>query len=163
MITRTKYSVEFKEQALSKVLRREEGRTVESVAGELGMNALTLKGWMKTAIKTAKTGGKTKARAAEQWPASERLIALHETHGLQGEALSAWCRQRGVFSHQLERWRIQFCTPPAQENTVALRELRRANVELERQLNRKDKALAEAAALLVLQKKYRALLGGEAP
>lgn len=42
-----------------------------------------------------------------------------------------------------------------------LRALKAENPRLERELWRKDKALAEAAALLVLQKKYRALLGGE--
>ncbi|MFM0515316.1 hypothetical protein P0D80_49100 [Paraburkholderia sp. RL17-373-BIF-A] len=43
-----------------------------------------------------------------------------------------------------------------------MRDLKQANVQLQRELNRKEKALAEAAALLVLQKNYRALFEGEA-
>jgi hypothetical protein len=48
------------------------------------------------------------------------------------------------------------------ENAQEVRDLKQANVQLQRELNRKEKALAEAAALLVLQKKYRALFEGEA-
>ena len=47
------------------------------------------------------------------------------------------------------------------EEARVLRTLKEENQSLERELLRKDKALAEAAALLVLQKKFRALLGGE--
>ena len=42
-----------------------------------------------------------------------------------------------------------------------MRELKQANAQLQRELKRKEKALAEAAALLVLSKKYQALFGGE--
>jgi transposase-like protein len=49
-----------------------------------------------------------------------------------------------------------------QENAQEIRELKQANMQLQRELNRKEKALAEAAALLVLQKKYRALFEDEA-
>jgi hypothetical protein len=53
-------------------------------------------------------------------------------------------------------------TGSRRENAQEVRDLKQANVQLQRELNRKEKALAEAAALLVLQKKYRALFEGEA-
>ena len=84
------------------------------------------------------------------WRPEERLAALQQSYGLLGEDLNAWCRERGVFAHQLEQWKANFCST-----------LKVENQSLERELLRKDKALAEAAALLVLQKKFRALLGGE--
>lgn len=62
------------------------------------------------------------------------------------------------------RRRSDFCASPAtasREESQELRQLRQANQQLQRDLNRKDKALAEAAALLVLQKKYRALWAAE--
>jgi hypothetical protein len=87
-----------------------------------------------------------------------------ESHDLKDEALNAWCRERGLFAHDLTKWRSDFCAPaPARsrEESQELRQLRQANQQLQRDLNRKDKALAEAAALLVLQKKYQALWVGE--
>jgi hypothetical protein len=84
---------------------------------------------------------------------------------LLGENLNTWCRERGVFIHQLEQWKTDFCSQgdseDKREEARVLRTLKEENQSLGRELLRKDKALAEAAALLVLQKKFRALLGGE--
>ena len=66
----------------------------------------------------------------------------------------------------LVQWRADFCAGGAaasrRESAQEVRDLKQANVQLQRELKRKEQALAEAAALLVLQKKYRALLGDEA-
>jgi transposase-like protein len=92
-------------------------------------------------------------------------MALQESHGLSGEALNAWCREHGLFAHQLAEWKADFCKPSkpsnGREEASEMRALKAENQRLERELQRKEKALAEAAALLVLQKKYQALLGGE--
>jgi transposase-like protein len=83
---------------------------------------------------------------------------------MTGEALNAWCREHGLFAHQLIQWKSDFCTTrmaPGHDDSQTLRSLKAENQRLERELNRKDKALAEAAALLILQKKVRALLAGE--
>ena len=82
---------------------------------------------------------------------------LLESHGLEEEALNAFCRERGIFRHHLGQWREAFETGTLQSNRSELRELKEANKGLKSELNRKEKALAEAAALLVLQKKYQAL------
>jgi hypothetical protein len=91
---------------------------------------------------------------------------LQESHGLSGEALNARCREQGVFAHRLAEWKADFCRPAhrpdRREEAAELRALKAENQRLERELNRKEKALAEAAALWVLQKKYRALWGEEA-
>jgi hypothetical protein len=92
-------------------------------------------------------------------------VALQESHGLDAEALSAWCREHGLFAHHLTQWRDDFCrhstvkSPP--QSSQELRQLKTAHQKLQRELLRKDKALVEAAALLILQKKFQALLGGE--
>ena len=75
------------------------------------------------------------------------------------EDVQAWCRARGLFAHHLTSWEAAFCAG-AKEATPSARELRALKDELaklKREVGRKDKALAEAAALLVLQKKFRAL------
>ena len=94
-------------------------------------------------------------------------LALNESHALSGSALHAWCRETGLFEHQLIQWRDAFCAA-AQPTAVSAAEQRLANTarrelqgrhdQLEREVRRKDRALAEAAALLVLQKKFQALV-----
>ena len=80
-----------------------------------------------------------------------------ESHGLDEEALSAFCREKGIFRHHLEQWQAAFVAGGSVVNRAQLRELKDTNKALTRDLNRKEKALAEAAALLVLKKKYQAL------
>lgn len=159
-----KYAEGFKEQALGKVFARSSDQTVESIAASLGMNKGTLRGWMRFASRDQQKPP-NKAIHASAWTSAQRLLALQESHGLGEEALNAWCRERGLFAHDLTQWRRDFCQVAgaggAREAQEELRQLRLVNVQLQRDLTRKDKALAEAAALLVLQKKYRALWAAE--
>ena len=76
---------------------------------------------------------------------------------------SAWCRENGVYLQELEQWRAaatQALADPEDAARISHREKktdRRRIKELERDLRRKEKALAEAAALLVLSKKLEAI------
>lgn len=160
---KNQYSDEFKEQALTKVYNRGD-RTIQAIADESNLSIHTLKNWMKSAAPTD-TAKPNPAKRPQDWCPEERLLALHESHGLSGETLNAWCRQRGLFAHQLAQWKSDFCAVTRSrsggDDSQTLRTLKTENQRLERELNRKDKALAEAAALLILQKKVRALLAGE--
>jgi transposase-like protein len=157
------YSVEFREQALAKVLQRG-NRSVGTVASELNMNVLTLRKWIRVSNAANRNPGPVDARRPEDWSLEERLLALQQSHGLSDEARNAWCRERGLFAHHLDQWRAQFCSggtaSSARSNAPEMRDLQ-ANAQLQRELKRKEKALAEAAALLVLSKKYQALFGDE--
>ena len=108
-----------------------------------------------------------KDKRPADWRVEERLVALHQTYGLSDVAKSAWCRQNGLFPHDLVNWQSAFYNTGAGDgkpaaDKQALRQLKTENQQLQHQLSRKDKALAEAAALLLLQKKFNALLGDEA-
>jgi hypothetical protein len=120
---------------------------------------------MKKAKLDSPLDRQSKSKRPQDWCPEERLAALQKSYGLSGEDLNAWCRKQGVFIHHLEQWKANFCRQNgSSENRLAartLQSLKADNHRLERELLRKDKALAEAAALLVLQKKFRALLGGE--
>jgi transposase-like protein len=161
--SKKRYSDEFREQALAKVYNRGK-RTIQEIADESNLSLHTLKNWMKTSTPTD-TPSPNLGRPPQDWRPEERLLALQESHGLTGEPLNAWCRERGVFAHQLIQWKSDFCSGASprssSDNSQTLRSLKADNQRLERELNRKDKALAEAAALLILQKKVRALLAGE--
>jgi len=155
---RKTYPTEFKEQALSKA--RERGtKTLQNIADELNLSLGTLKNWLKESGSTQGHVLPTNTSAAT-WNAAQRLTALLESHALKDQTLHAWCREKGLFEHQLRQWQRDFCQidkPAATAADAALRQAKQKSDQLERELRRKDKALAEAAALLVLQKKFQAL------
>lgn len=74
-----------------------------------------------------------------------------------------WCRKRGVFPHHLEQWEkyILSLSPPNSSSvkSKSFAWLKKENTALKKELNRKDKALAETAALLVLRKKADSIWG----
>ena len=104
-------------------------------------------------------------RSSENWSAQTRFAVVVETIAMSEIELSEYCRAKGLFPEQVKQWRdlsiqaqgqAEVITPEqVQENKT----LRKQNKQLEREILRKDKALAEAAALLILQKKVRALWG----
>jgi transposase-like protein len=153
------YSDAFIEQALVKVYSRGK-RTIQDVADDLHVNFYTIKNWIRRKNLFMLKASSDREMRPQDWSRSEQLVALHETHGLDVEALQAWCRERGLFVHHLETWRTAFCVdakPVAVAEAREVRTLQQENDKLKRDLDRKDKALAEAAALLLLQKKFNAL------
>ena len=134
------------------------------------MSAGTLRKWLQSAGKT--TGTTTSAvpaaaaldGPASGWTPAQRLMALQQSYALDDMARAGWCREHGVFEHQLVQWHQEFCTPAmppgSREAPGAFRDLQRQHEQLLRELRRKEKALAEVAALLVLQKNFQALLEG---
>jgi len=73
---------------------------------------------------------------------------------------STWCREHGVYPQQLDGWKAEFealGSRPANPRELAVERNKRR--KLEKELRRKEKALAEAAALLTLSKKAQAIWG----
>lgn len=151
-----RYSEAFIEQALFKVYSRAD-RTVKSVAEELNVNYQTVKNWMKRK-ESVTTEVSTKERRPQDWTPEQRLLALQESHRFSGESLQTWCRENGLFAHHLTSWKTAFCAgAKAASCSQEIRVLKDENKQFKREIVRKDHALAEAAALLILQKKFRAL------
>ena len=149
----------FKEQAIVKGLNRG-NRSLKEISVELNLGLSTLTRWMRNAALAAPSSPLQGAQRPQDWTVQERLAALAESHRLAGEELNAWCRNRGLFAHHLSQWRAQFCKlsmDGLDTNVIDNRTLKQENVRLQRELQRKEKALAEAAALLILQKKFQAL------
>jgi transposase-like protein len=156
MIERRDYTESFRQQALEKVFSRG-SNPVRVVAEDLNMSYGTLRNWMKADRNRVQTKNGLRSKRPQDWSLAERLQMLMESHGLDEEALSAFCREKGIFRHHLEQWQAAFVAGGSVVNRAQLRELKDTNKALTRELNRKEKALAEAAALLVLKKKYQAL------
>jgi transposase len=103
-----------------------------------------------------------RARRPEDWSSAERLSAVVRTAGMTEAELGGFLRAEGLHEADLKAWREAALEglegrPASREGGSPSKRIR----ELERELARKEKALAEAAALLVLAKKTRALLEGE--
>jgi len=150
------YTQAFREQALEKVYNRGQ-RTISEVADELNMKQGTLKGWMKTSKQQVSANMASTSKRPNDWSSAQRLQALREIHGMNEEESNAYCREKGVFPHQLEQWKKAFENSPDESHASSvIRDLKSKNQSLNKELQRKEKALAEAAALLVLQKKFQA-------
>ena len=159
---KAKYPEAFIEQALVKVYSRGD-RSIKSVAADLNVNLHTLKYWMMNKVVNTKVAPTAREKRPQDWTAAEQFAALQATHGLSGEALQTWCREHGIFPHHLTSWEAAFCAE-VKEPATGIREMRSLKdkvAKLEREILRKNSALAEAAALLILQKKFRALLEDE--
>ena len=162
MSSRTVYTDSFREHALEKAFNRGDV-SVTHIAEQLNIPHWTLKNWMTKARRSKHKKGAPRngpgAAHPSQRSAAERMQLLLDSHGLEGEVLGAFCRQHGVFTHQLQQWRqaAEHGLTPSPAAREEVRELKHANTKLERELRRKEKALAEAAALLVLQRNFQAL------
>jgi transposase-like protein len=156
----TKYSKQFKIEAVKKVLLRGQDRSISSVARSLGIKISTIHGWIK-AMKTkdltedTPTSGGTIQKIPYRWSTKERFDSIIESSKLSQEELSEYCRKKGVFPHHLEKWKVEFVESfgNGQFNNSETKKLKNEIKNLSFELKRKEKALAEAAALLVLKKK----------
>ena len=148
-----RYGQAFKDRAVARLLPPESA-SPEAVAQEIGVSADTLERWRSQAL--------AKPAAERVWTAAARMEVVIATAALDESARSAWCREHGVYPQQLQQWRhsaTQALAQPeeARASPQQTKHDRRRIKELERELRRKEKALAEAAALLVLSKKVEAI------
>ena len=105
--------------------------------------------------------------AGERWSSEEKFAMVVESAALSEAERGEYCRKRGLYPEQLQRWRhaceqANQAKPSAATAAKGRTEEQRRIRELERELGRKDKALAETAALLVLRKKADAIWGRDA-
>lgn len=156
------YSKEIKAAALDKMFNSD--LSYRQISEEIGIPKATLQGWKKQyMIKKDPTSVDT---LSENWSSEEKFAVVLHTATLSEVELNAYCRENGVYPGQIKTWR-QACVrgneqPDKQSHrTTEYRNDKRKIQNLEKELNRKEKALAEMAAILVLRKKYNALLEGD--
>ena len=153
-----RYRQTMKDRAVAKLLAPESA-TLEAVAREVGISVTTPERWRGEAL--------SRPARERAWTAAGRLEAVVVTAALDEAQLSAWCREHGLYPGDLSRWRqgaTEALAEPgearaAPEETCA--DKRRIK-ELERELLRKERALAETAARRVLSKKLSAIFPGHA-
>lgn len=153
-----RYGQAFKDRAVARLLPPESS-AVADVAREVGISVQTLERWRTNAVT-----GPARDRV---WTAAARLEAVIATAALNDAQRSAWCRAQGLYPAELANWcssaTAALATPEeARASPQQTRVDRKRIKELERELLRKDKALAETAALLVLSKKVSAIFHRDA-
>ncbi|HEX5100452.1 MAG TPA: hypothetical protein VFV94_13180 [Polyangiaceae bacterium] len=107
------------------------------------------------------TNRKTEGRRPDEWSAQEKLEAVLEAKRLSEAELGEFLRSRGLHEQQLREWEAAAVESLRGRKASGKSAEAKRVKELERELRRKEKALAEAAALLVLRKKAEALWGAE--
>jgi transposase-like protein len=151
------YARSLREKAVQKMLPPN-GRSATAVAQELGLPSQTLSRWLQE----ARTIGGVN-RSTKKWTGAEKLRVLVEAGRLDDATLGAFLRREGLHEAELKQWRAEAEAAlggAAERGKRSSAESKRVK-QLERELRRKDKALAETAAILVLKKKAAAIWGDE--
>lgn len=134
-------------------------RSIPELARETGIPKETLYTW-----RTKHGGALTvSGQKTEVFTGSQKFQMVLESATMNEHELAEYCRRSGCFPEQIVAWR-EFCEMandirPRRAEQAERRELRKQNNQLQSELRRKEKALAEMAAILVLQKKVRAIWG----
>lgn len=160
MRARQSYSSEFKEAIVAKIVNRG-NQTIDEICGREGVGKSTAANWLRARASVAVMA---KQKTAKKWTPEEKLKAIIETSTMSEEELGVFLRREGLHSHQLEAWREEVLKglAPAPRKPQSKKDERDEKIkDLERELRRKDKALAEASALLILQKKIDLIWGNK--
>lgn len=157
------YSPEYKEALLRRMLPPN-NESITKIAKEEGISEQTLRNWRDKARKMGIAAPGTDA-TPDEWSTQDKFLIVVETAALNEADLAEYARKKGLYVEQIKAWKDACMNANggiAKEAARLNRELKDSQKErkkLEKELQRKDKALAEAAALLVLSKKANAIWG----
>ena len=142
-------------------------QSVAQISAELGIHVVTIYNWRKTWRLQGEVVPASQ-KDPEGWGPADKFTVLLETAGLNATELGGYCRERGLNPEQVDRWRQSPDDPNAQPllTMADQKDLQKRHQEdqreiegLQQELRRKDKAPAEAAALLIASKKIQAFCG----
>lgn len=157
------YTEEFKTAMIQKILLNP-GTPMVNFAREANIPNSTVATWLRN---YKKRNGITVGSKNKTWSAERKFQAVLETASLSEAEKNEYCRKHGIYMEQLKEWKkdcISGCRKSPDQNYIKKskqkeQELKLRTKALEKELSRKDKALAEAAALLVLKKKAQDIWG----
>ncbi|MFC5077346.1 IS3 family transposase [Vibrio thalassae] len=156
-----RYSKEHKKATIRRFV--ESGLSLREFADNEGMHISTLHDWKNKYLEVAPS--MPSSTSPDKWSPEQKFSVVLETATLSEIELSEYCREKGLFPEQVLEWK-QACIAGNQtqaEQKKQLSQERKADKleikKLQKELQRKESALAETAALLVLKKKVQCLLG----
>lgn len=143
------FSVAFKQ----KMVRRLTGKTAVTatqLGRETGIGQQTLSRWLGQARSLPAVAKKPPKPVVREWTVEQKARMLADAAKLDGEELAAYLEREGVTLAEYEQWRLAL-SEGGQSASLTNKRIR----QLERDLARKEKALAEVGALLILKKKLQ--------
>ncbi len=169
------FTQSFRMQAVEKALSRSPETSLREVAGGLGVGKSTLNNWIVKSRNHEldsvlvdgmfRSNEMVKEKRPQDWSLEERLDMVIACGSLDEEAMSELCREKGIYPHHVKQWKLGFVDGAAASSRTRQdsesRNLKHEIKDLKKELRRKEKALAETAALLVLQKKVSAIWGND--
>lgn len=151
------YPSTFKE-AMVKKMSGPDARSATALSADVGVPQSTLSRWMREYATVGGTREGSMGKRTQNWTPEQKLQAVADYQKMDEEARGKYLREKGLYSVDIERWRTEMLSAvgkkPKKDNAQGQR-----IKELEGELRRKEKALAETAALLVLKKKAQAIWG----
>lgn len=158
-----KISNSAKQAIVEKALSRGE-RSLDEIAKSHNIGRSTLTKWLSYYRKYGTIVKQNNLKSSNDCSLSDKFQHLIATASLDEAALGVYCREQGIYSFQLTAWKEAFMAQKDTENNPShlaeLKALRAENKQLKQEIRRKDSALAEATALLIMKKKA-ALIWGE--
>lgn len=156
----THYSEEFRASIAARLLPPNNAR-VADVVKETGVPKDTLYEW-RTRYRNKQGASPYSGKPTNQYSADDKLAVIIETASLNEAELGEYCRRKGLYPVQIATWKTSMVQGLMSSPSKADREQNQKQIKaiqhLEKDLARKEKALAEVVALLVLQKKFQALM-----
>jgi transposase-like protein len=155
-----RYSEKRKQTILSKLLPPL-SLTIAEVSRDEGIGLQTLYNWRAQARQQGHPMP-SNHKTPDDWSSETKLATVIETGSLSDAELSEYCRRKGLYIEQIKAWRSDALKGFSSSKQQSLKDKRQQQTDrkqikqLERELSRKEKALAETAALLVLRKKLDA-------
>ena len=160
----TRYSSEIKEAVLKRILTSQSVNLAE-LSREFGIPYNTINQWKIKALQNGVSYESDADKPDTRYTAHDKFIMVVETMGMTEAEIGEYVRSKGIYAEQLEKWRYQCETAPDSEITnvavlhKTIKDLNKQCTALTKDLEIKNKALAEYAAIEVLRKKTLAIWG----
>ena len=157
-------TLEAKESIVAKALTRGD-TSLRHIASDCGVSYSTLQSWLSLKRQGLSLKRNKRSRSSKEGFQTQPLEHLLATSSLDEEAIGAYCREQGIHRFQLTQWRDYLMKndldkKKSDSSRNEIQALRKENKLLKKDLRRKDKALAETSALLILKKKADLIWGG---
>ena len=156
---RKTYTEGFKESTIQKIMMPG-GPSIMEIAEKTGVHHTSIRQWKRKYVNRV-----AMKKTKKCWTPEEKLQAINETSAMSEHELGEYLRKNGLHSADLKEWKraslaaLKSVGRPKKDPEVF--DLRKEKKDLERNLNRKDKALAEMSARVILLKKRNLIFGDE--
>jgi transposase len=164
-----KNGVRYTQERKAEIIQRmmpPNNESVAQISKEEGITEVTLYKWRKEA-RVAGSATPGNGQTSDKWSSQDKFLIVMETFSMNELELAEYCRKKGLYREQIEAWKSVCLQANGQafdqekQLNVHLKEEKQRAKALEKDLQKKEKALAEAAALLLLRKKAQAIWGDD--